>query len=93
MSRRPTSPTPPEGRVTDRAFVLPLLTLFLLTPPIITIFDAPVTIAGIPLLHVYCFGMWAAAIVAGRFMAKKIARSATAAPDGRGAHRPPPDSG
>ena len=31
---------------------------FLLTPPILVIFDAPVLIFGIPLLHVYCFAVW-----------------------------------
>ena len=74
MSERLTPATPPEGRLTDRAFVLPILTLVLLTPPIITIFDVPVFVFGIPLLHIYCFGLWLAAIVTGGLLSAHIAR-------------------
>ncbi len=73
---------PPEARLTDRAFVLPLLTLVLLTPPIVTIFDVPIFFFGIPLLHIYCFGLWLAAIAAGGILSSRIAgrRAARVAP-------------
>jgi len=74
----------PEARLTDRAFVLPVLTLILLTPPIITIFDVPVFIFGIPLLHIYCFGLWLAAIVAGGFLSRRMASRGTVRVDDAG---------
>lgn len=83
MSERHTSPTPPEGRLIDRAFILPVLTFFLLTPPIITIFDVPVSILGIPLLHIYCFGLWAAAIITGGILSARITRHDASPTDGR----------
>ncbi|MCB1486870.1 MAG: hypothetical protein KDJ88_05355 [Bauldia sp.] len=74
----------PETRLADRAFVLPVLTLLLLTPPIITIFDVPVFLFGIPLLHIYCFGLWLAAIVAGGLLARRMANSGTGRVDDAG---------
>ncbi|MCB1490117.1 MAG: hypothetical protein KDJ86_03975 [Bauldia sp.] len=68
-----TPASPPEARLTDRAFVLPALTLILLTPPIVTIFDVPVFVFGIPLLHIYCFGLWLAAIIAGGLLSRHMA--------------------
>jgi hypothetical protein len=74
----------PEGRLSDRAFVLTVTTLILLTPPIVVIFDVPVLILGIPLLHVYCFAVWLAAIVAGGVLATRMsaARSGFLPSDG-----------
>lgn len=74
MSERPSPPGTSEGRLTERALVLTLLTLFLLTPPIITIFDVPIFVLGIPLLHIYCFGVWFAAIVIGGVLAARMSR-------------------
>lgn len=62
-----------EGRLSDRAFVLTIATLILLTPPIVIVFDVPVLVFGIPLLHVYCFAVWLAAIVAGGHLATRMA--------------------
>lgn len=60
------------GRLADRAFVLPVVTFFLLTPPILAIFNAPVPVFGIPLLHVYCFAVWLIAIAAGGWLARRM---------------------
>jgi hypothetical protein len=65
----------PEGRLAERALVLTVATLILLTPPILTIFDVPVTIAGIPLLHVYCFAIWLIAIALGGWLATRMQAS------------------
>ena len=54
-----------SGRSSDRALVLTFTTLILLTPPILGIFDMPVFIFGVPLLHVYSFAVWLAAIGCG----------------------------
>lgn len=60
-----------EGRYADRALVLTVATLILLTPPILSIFDVPVTILGVPLLHVYSFAVWLAAIGCGFLLARQ----------------------
>jgi hypothetical protein len=69
--RRPAE-AKPEGRLAERALVLTAATLVLLTPPILTIFDVPVTIVGIPLLHVYCFATWLVAIALGGWLAARM---------------------
>jgi hypothetical protein len=61
------------GRLADRAFVLPVAAFFLLTPPILGIFNQPVPVFGIPLLHVYCFAVWLIAIAFGGFLASRMA--------------------
>lgn len=65
---------PGRGRLADRSFVLTVATLILLTPPIVTIFNVPRLIFGVPLLHVYCFGVWLAAILAGARLAARLRR-------------------
>jgi hypothetical protein len=85
MNDRPVE-AKPEGRLGERALVLTVVTLILLTPPILTIFDVPVTVAGIPLLHVYCFATWLVAIVLGGWLARRMDRGDTAADAGE-AHR------
>jgi hypothetical protein len=62
----------PEGRLAERALVLTVVTLVLLTPPILTIFDVATTVAGIPLLHVYCFAVWLLAIILGGRLATRM---------------------
>jgi len=71
-----------SGRYAERTLVLTIATLVLLTPPILGIFDAPVLIFGIPLLHVYSFAVWLAAIFGGRWLAMRLGseRSHPAAP-------------
>jgi hypothetical protein len=64
----------PEGRLPEKALVLTVATLILLTPPILTIFDVPLTIFGIPLLHVYRFAVWLAAIALGSRLANRMER-------------------
>ena len=65
---------PGKGRLVERSFVLTVLTLVLLTPPIVVIFNVPVLVFGIPLLHVYCFAVWLLAIVAGARLAIALQR-------------------
>ena len=61
-----------SGRLAERAAVLPVVAFFLLTPPILGLFDAPVLLFGIPLLHVYCFAVWLAAIACGGWLASRL---------------------
>lgn len=69
-----------EGRLADRTFVLTVATFILLTPPIIGIFDVPVLVFGIPLLHVYCFAVWLVAILAGARLAARLGRETEEGP-------------
>ena len=79
-----------EARLAERALVLTVATLVLLTPPILTIFDVAVTVAGVPLLDAYCFAVWLLAIVLGGRLAARMEQrrraadpTATAAGDDR----------
>ena len=69
------------GRLADRAFILPVATVYLLTPPILAIFNAPALVFGIPLLHVYCFAVWIIAIGCGGWLAHRMVDEGDA-PDG-----------
>ena len=77
-------------RLAERALVLTVATLILLTPPILTIFDVPLTVIGIPLLQVYCFAIWLVAIALGGWLAKRMDAPGAAADRGT---RPAPDEG
>lgn len=61
-----------EGRHRERALVLVVATLTLLTPPILTIFDIAASFAGIPILQLYCFTVWLIAIAVGGFLAARM---------------------
>jgi hypothetical protein len=71
-----------EGRLSDRTFVLTVVTLVLLTPPIVEIFDVPGFVFGVPILHLYCFGVWLAAIVVGARLAFRLNAARTDLPRG-----------
>jgi hypothetical protein len=58
----------------DVAAALPFAALVLLMPPIILIVAVPVTLAGVPLIIVYIFGVWAAIILASFLVARVLAR-------------------
>jgi hypothetical protein len=78
------NPLTPENRLADKVLVLAIATLVLLTPPVIAIFDLPVSVFGIPLLHAYTFAVWLGAIATGGAIARRLMR--------REAATPPPDS-
>lgn len=56
----------------DAAVILPVLATILLVPPIILIFARPVLVAGLPLVLIYLFGIWAAAIFAAFWLSKRL---------------------
>ena len=66
----PEDDVPP--RLRDAASVLPLLGVFLLMPPVIVLFAAPVLVGGVPLIVVYLFGVWLALIVCAALLARRI---------------------
>lgn len=59
--------------VRDAAAILPFIATFLLAPPIILIFAKPVIVAGVPLIVVYLFCVWAAAILCAMMVARRLA--------------------
>lgn len=62
----------------DLAVALPIVVMLLLMPPLVRIFAVPTTLGGIPLIVVYIFAVWAAAILVSII----VARRAGAAPGG-----------
>ena len=66
MRQRPVD----DGTATSVAVVLPLLGLFLLMPPVITLFARGVGVAGVPLIVIYVFGVWIALIVGAALLVK-----------------------
>ena len=73
MAPEPT-PGPPEriSRVRDAARVLPVVGVFLLLPPVIAPFAAPVDLGGVPLMVVYLFSVWLGLIAAAALLARVI---------------------
>ena len=61
-----------SDRRAEQAAVLTVVTFVLLTPPILNIFDTSVLIFGVPLLHIYCFAAWLAAIACGRWLSTRM---------------------
>ncbi len=62
----------PINRLADRSLALAIAAFALLTPPVILMFNAPVIIVGLPLLHIYCFTVWLGAIVLGGRLAMRL---------------------
>lgn len=60
----------------DLAVVLPIVVMLLLMPPLVRIFAVPATLAGIPLIVVYIFAVWAAAILISIIVARRAGRAA-----------------
>jgi hypothetical protein len=58
-------------RARDAAILLPFAASILFLPPFILLFAAPVAVAGIPLIVIYIFAVWAAIVLA----AWRVARS------------------
>ncbi len=66
---------PTSSRLRDAAAILPLVGLFLLMPPTITLFTARYHIAGVPLIVAWLFGVWIALIACAALLARAIGRS------------------
>ena len=56
----------------DRAIVLPLVGLILLTPPGIGIFQLDGAIAGVPVVLVYLFTVWALLIAGAAALSRRL---------------------
>ncbi|MGH8748166.1 MAG: hypothetical protein ACREU5_03575, partial [Burkholderiales bacterium] len=52
---------------------LPLIGLFLLLPPVIGSFAAPVDVAGVPLVVLYLLSVWLGLVLAAALLARTLA--------------------
>jgi hypothetical protein len=66
---------PPSHRERSAAAVLPLLGLFLLLPPFITLFGGVQRPFGVPLIVIYVFGVWAVLVAAAAWLAQRLDRA------------------
>ncbi len=62
----------PSARLRDAAVVVPLASLLLLMPPLITLFVGPASVGGVPLVVAWVFGVWLALIVAAAWFARRL---------------------
>lgn len=79
-----------DSRAPSAAVALPLLGLFLLMPPVITLFARGAGIAGVPLIVLYVFGVWIALIVCAALLAPHLG-TGPAGTSGRDGDARPPD--
>jgi len=56
----------------DRALILPLVGLILLTPPVAGIFQLDAKIAGVPFTAVYLFAVWALLIAGAAALSRQL---------------------
>ncbi|MDN2579842.1 hypothetical protein [Aquibium sp. ELW1220] len=56
----------------DAAAILPFVSVVLIFPPLVYIFAAPVAVAGVPLIVLYLFGVWAAIILAAYLVSRRL---------------------
>ena len=59
------------ARLRDALGLLFLLGVLALSYPLLAIFNRPLLVAGVPLLYVYLFGVWAAGIAALALVARR----------------------
>ena len=82
-------PEPANPRLRDAAALLPALAVFLLMPPVITLFAGGHKVGGVPLIVVYLFGAWLALIVAAALLARRLGPPST--PPSEALDAAPPD--
>ncbi len=63
---------PPSQRAQSAAVLVPVLGLFLLMPPFVTLFTGMPRPLGVPLIVAYIFGVWAALLVATAVLARRL---------------------
>ncbi|ANQ85587.1 hypothetical protein [Azoarcus olearius] len=63
-----------KGLAGQRLVAVFLIGLLLFNFPLLSLFDRPVTVFGLPLLHVYLFAAWAGLIALVAWIAERGAR-------------------
>jgi hypothetical protein len=64
----------PNQPAKDAAVLLPFVVLLLFLPPVILAFAAPVMVAGVPLIVVYVYGVWAMSVLVAFLVAQRLDR-------------------
>ena len=72
----------------DRALILPLMGLILLTPPVAGIFELDVKLVGVPFTIIYLFTVWAGMILGTALLARRL-RAGTESAEGPRSDPPP----
>ena len=65
-------------RTREAASLLAIVGLFLLMPPVVGLFAAPVSLAGVPLIVLYLFAVWLGLVLAAARLGRAL--EATSAP-------------
>lgn len=71
MPRRTDEPLR-HRKARDRALILPLVGLVLITPPVAGIFQLDARIGGVPFVLIYLFAVWAALIAGTAALARRL---------------------
>ena len=73
-----------QRKARDRAIILPLVGLLLLTPPLAKIFSFEGTLLGLPFIWLYVFAVWAALIAGAAWLSSHLAEDGDlpGSPDG-----------
>ena len=71
---------PQSEKLRHLAVCLPFLGLFLLMPPALLVFDADASLAGMPLIVLYLFGVWAGLIIAAAILSRYLDQRAPVLP-------------
>ena len=61
-----------RARIRDAAAVLPLGGVLLFTPPFMRVFDQPISLLGVPLLHVSLFTLWLVGLGLTAWLARRL---------------------
>lgn len=67
----------------QRSLALTLLGLVLFLPPLVLLMMEDRTLAGIPVVYLWLFGVWLMLILAGRVLARRLDRSVHGGREGR----------
>lgn len=63
-----------KGLAGQRLVAVFIAGLLLLNYPLLSLFDRPLSVFGLPLLHVYLFGMWLGLVVVVAWIVERGAR-------------------
>ena len=66
-------------RIETAALFLPIFGALLFVPPLLGVFNIPVTVFGIPIVAIYLFSIWIALILA-TFLLSRLLESPAAGP-------------
>ena len=64
-----------RSRLETAALVLPIFGALLCVPPLLGVFNVPVTIFGIPVVAMYLFSVWVGLIVATFVLSRALSRN------------------